>query len=110
MLLMRVCSACLPEDQKQALSCVADAASNSALNSRVQIKSISCGDTCKSPARLWMQSERGAAYTFDGIDLITDQADILATAATYLDSPKGWIEDARPCGRLRFCLTARIPA
>lgn len=110
MLLLRVCTDCLPEDQTQALSDIAEALSNSPLYARAQIMPVSCGDACAAPARFWMQSSDGAAYTFDGIDLIEDRGDILATAATYLNSPMGWIEDARPCGRLRFCLTARIPA
>lgn len=110
MLLIRTCAACLPDDQISALADIPQALSNSALHGRAWFAAVACGEICTSPTRLWMQSRDGAAYVFDGVDLDADQVDILATAAAYLDSPNGWIEDARPCGRLRFCLTARIPA
>ncbi len=110
MLLVRVCLACLSDDQKRGLLDLEQALTKSPLNAQARIGTVSCGESCAAPARLWMQSQDGATYTFDGINLIQDRTDILATMAAYLASPKGWIEDARPCGRLRFCLTARIPA
>jgi predicted metal-binding protein len=35
---------------------------------------------------------------------------VLAFCHAYLAAKDGWIEDARPLGRLRHCLRARIPA
>jgi predicted metal-binding protein len=40
----------------------------------------------------------------------TDAADVLNFAKLYDESADGWIEDARPLGRLRFCLKTRVPA
>lgn len=59
---------------------------------------------------MWLQAPGGASYVFEGIDLARDRADVLATLRAYLAAPGGWIEDARPCGRLRFCLKVRLPA
>lgn len=68
-----------------------------------------CLDACERPVALTLQG-RGAAYIFHGVDLEKHAADIVATAQTYISSPDGWIEDARPCGHLRFCLRARLPS
>ena len=68
-----------------------------------------CLNACDKPVAVTFQGS-GAAYVFHGINPAADAADIAATAQTYLDSPEGWIEDARPCGRLRFCLRARLPS
>lgn len=65
---------------------------------------------CARPVSLALQSPERATYFFGGVDLEADVADIVATLRAYLDAPKGWIEDARPCGRLRFCLVGRVPA
>lgn len=108
MLVLRVCTACL--DDAKGFEALRRAIAASELAPNVTLQSQPCGETCTSPARLWLQSVGGASYLFEGVDLAADQADILATARAYLGSPKGWIEDARPCGRLRFCLTARLPA
>ncbi len=69
-----------------------------------------CFSSCDEPTALALQSEERASYVFSGIKVVADADDIAATCKTYLNSPKGWIEDARPCGRLRMCLRARIPA
>lgn len=103
----RICTACLT---KGAAPLIAQLRTEiTARHIDAVLDAMDCGDTCTRPARLWLQSETGAAYVFEDLDLDTDRDDILATLTTYLASPKGWIEDARPCGRLRFCLTARVP-
>lgn len=76
----------------------------------VQIADHTCFSTCAEPTSVALQSVGGASYVFSGINVVSDAADIAATCQTYLNSPAGWIEDARPCGRLRLCLRARIPA
>ncbi len=110
MLKVRVCLACLESHCAPHLDALAETTARGDLAGRVAFEAITCGESCARPARLWMQSEGGASYIFDGIDLASDADDILVTALCYLNSPNGWIEDARPCGRLRFCLTARVPA
>ena len=109
MLRLGICSDCLGPDGALAITDLARAISEGPLNAQVTVERQSCGETCPSPARLWLQSKGGAAYVFEGIDLAADRNDILATLHAYLAHPGGWIEDARPCGRLRFCLTARVP-
>ena len=75
----------------------------------VEVRKSPCLDACDKPVALTFQGA-GAAYVFHGVKLTEDAADIAATARAYLESPDGWIEDARPCGRLRFCLRARLPS
>jgi len=47
---------------------------------------------------------------FSGVDLNHDATDVVRTCQAYLESHKGWIKDARPCGRLRHKLRAKVPA
>ena len=107
---LQVCAACLSEGDAPDIENLRTAVLSSDLSERVTVEAVSCDDECAVPARLWLQTDGGASYVFEGIDLDRDREDILATIGAYLASPKGWIEDARPCGRLRFCLTARLPA
>ena len=74
------------------------------------IETFECMSACSKPVAISFRAEGKAAYMFAGIDPATDQRDILAFARLYAMAKDGWIEDARPCGRLRFCLLGRIPA
>jgi len=65
---------------------------------------------CAAPWSLALQGVGRASYVFCGLNFPEDIADLMATCRCYLSAPGGWIEDARPCGRLRFCLRTRIPA
>ncbi len=107
---LQICAPCLGSSGNADIENLIKALSTSDIAKRATITTTHCGETCAAPAQLWLQSEDGASYIFEGIDLTADRDDILATLRTYLASPNGWIEDARPCGRLRFCLTARVPA
>lgn len=77
---------------------------------QVRVESAPCLERCDAPVAMTLQREGGAGYVFSGIRPNADTHDIIATCRAYLNSPGGWIEDARPCGRLRFCLSARLPA
>ena len=102
-LLVRVCGRCSEHRAAARLSEVlADLP-------QVRFEAIRCDEPCDTPDQLWLQQSGGAAYVFRGLDLAADSKDILATVRAYLAAPRGWIEDARPCGRLRFCLAARVP-
>lgn len=70
----------------------------------------SCMNGCARPSTLALQGAGRATYFFDGVEPETDIEDILSTVRTYIAAPSGWIEDARACGRLRFCLRGRVPA
>lgn len=65
---------------------------------------------CDLPIGLAIQGVGRASYVFHSVSLEQDSADIVALCRSYLQSEAGWIEDARPLGRLRFCLRARVPA
>jgi predicted metal-binding protein len=67
-----------------------------------------CLGPCDRPVALSLQGN-GAACVFAEVRLPEDIGDLVATCRAYRDAAGGWIEDARPCGRLRFCLHARIP-
>ncbi len=81
-----------------------------ALSDKVRLCLSPCMEQCETPQVLTLQSKGGAGYVFTGIDPENDAPDIVKTCKAYLNSRNGWIEDARPCGRLRFCLAARLPA
>ena len=74
------------------------------------VKASECMNMCDAPNSISFRAEGKAAYLFSSIDLQKDKLDILAFAKLYSQSNDGWIEDATPCGRLRFCLVGRIPA
>ncbi|WP_172300214.1 DUF1636 family protein [Pseudoruegeria sp. HB172150] len=74
-----------------------------------EIARADCLSVCTDPATVAAQAEGRATYVFSGVG-IADEADIRAFLAEYAAAPKGWIEDARPLGRLRFCLVTRVPA
>ncbi len=77
---------------------------------QVRVELAPCLERCDAPVAMTVQCKGGAGYVFSGIRPDADTQDIIATCRAYLNSPGGWIEDARPCGRLRFCLSARLPA
>lgn len=107
-LLLHLCKDCLkaPGDAQAALQNAVE----KGMPGQVTVRLSACLERCDTPVALAMQRESGAGYVFSGVDPVADQDDIVATCQTYLESPAGWIEDARPCGRLRFCLAARLPA
>jgi predicted metal-binding protein len=75
-----------------------------------EVETFECMSACANPNAISFRASGKAAYLFSGVDPENDQQDILAFARMYLAAKDGWIEDARPCGRLRFCLMGRIPA
>lgn len=106
-----ICSSCSgTRDRAAEKQAMQAALSRAGLDDRVALSDHACFSSCAEPAALALQSAGRASYVFSGINVVADADDIAATCRTYLDSPGGWIEDARPCGRLRMCLRARIPA
>lgn len=74
-----------------------------------EVRLHDCLSVCAEPLSLAAQADGKATYVFAGIQQ-TDVDDVLAFVRLYDDSADGWIEDARPMGRLRFCLKSRVPA
>lgn len=70
---------------------------------------VECLAVCSDPVTLAAQGPGRATYVFSGLGE-ADEADIRAFAEAYTSAPGGWIEDARPLGRLRFQLVTRVPA
>lgn len=105
-LYLQICQSCLPDDA----ACMNLQIALQTAGFEARILSAPCLGVCSAPTSLTLQSEKRALYIFKNIDLKRDQADIIATCRSYLDSDNGWIEDARECGRLRHLLHAKIPA
>lgn len=76
----------------------------------IDVAYAECLGCCATPVAIALQGDGLASYVFAGLTGIEDIGDIVATCRTWRDSPDGWIEDARACGRLRHLLRARLPA
>ncbi|SLN16124.1 DUF1636 family protein [Ruegeria meonggei] len=108
---LSICSSCAgARDHAAEAQAVQTTLTQAGLEERVEFATHACFSSCAEPTALALQSAGRASYVFSGINVVADAGDIAKTCQTYLDSPKGWIEDARPCGRLRMCLRTRIPA
>jgi len=107
---LQLCADCLNDAAAPALAAIEDALEHANLKPRVTATLSPCLKVCDSPTVLALQMNGAASYVFADIDPVVDAADIAATCQAYLEHPGGWIEDARPCGRLRHCLTVRVPA
>ncbi len=68
-----------------------------------------CMNICDAPVSLALRAPGKVAYLFSKVEP-QDTADIAALARLFVEAEDGVIEDARPAGRLRFCLTGRVPA
>jgi predicted metal-binding protein len=68
-----------------------------------------CLSVCDDPVAIAAQADGAATYVFAGLTA-ADADDVRAFVKEYDTAPAGWIADARPLGRLRFCLKSRVPA
>jgi predicted metal-binding protein len=108
-----VCRTCKQEDQtgvENTLDALTRSLQSAQLDRDFAVGTVDCMGSCEQPVSLAFQGDGRATFVFSGVRFPDDNADIVATARVYLDAEQGWIEDARSCGRLRFCLRARIPA
>lgn len=80
------------------------------MSDQVQVTLVACLGACADPISVGLQGAGRASYVFSGVKPRADAGDIARTCRAYLAADAGWIEDARPCGRLRDCLRARLPA
>ncbi len=109
-MVLRLCATCEGEGFAEGKQAVETALNDANLSQNVTVKRVACLGACETPKALAMQAEGRASYVFSGLNLNEDAKDIAQTCQVYLTAPKGWIEDAHPCGRLRYCLRTRIPA
>lgn len=106
-----ICDSCAgTRDRAAERDAVQAALTRVGLDHSVEVAAHACFSGCEAPTAMVLQGQGMASYVFAGVDMVADAEEIAATCQTYLNSPSGWIEDARPCGRLRMCLRARIPA
>ena len=75
-----------------------------------EVRTSDCLSCCANPLAVAFDAPGKATYLFAGIDPEADLGDAAAFADMYARSPDGWIEDARPAGRMRHCLVGRVPA
>lgn len=101
---LRVCTTCAGGSLAICDRIIRDAG----LTSRVTVLGQECLNRCQKPLAIAIQGSESATYVFDGLDLEKDAPDLVETLLAYLDTPGGWIEDARRCGRLRHRLCARV--
>ena len=80
------------------------------LSDQIEVEATPCLGGCTHPVNIGLQGAGKGSYVFDSIDTQSFEAEIVTLCQMYLDLPKGWIEDARPLGKLRDNLRARIPA
>jgi predicted metal-binding protein len=76
----------------------------------LEVRLVECLNACGAPLALAVTGEGKATYLFGGVDPEGQAGEVVAFAGLYRDAPGGEVADARSCGRLRFCLRARIPA
>lgn len=107
---LRLCSICENADFDRDRAVIRQVLNESGLGARVRVTQAACLGACECPGVLSLQGKGKATFVFSGIDLAQDAADIAQTCQTYLAAHKGWIKDARPCGRLRHKLRAKVPA
>lgn len=107
LLLCATCEGAGREGDQQAISA---ALAQAGLADQVNLDMVECMGACEKPVTLGLQGAGRASYVFAGVRPQQDADDIARTCATYLAAQAGLIKDARPCGRLRDCLRARLPA
>ena len=106
----RTCRTEKPEGGGDVLAALTGALREAGLDGALDVAATDCMGACEEPVSVAFQGDGRATFLFSGVSLPEDIPDIVATSRVYLDAKDGWIEDARPCGRLRFCLRARVPA
>ena len=107
---LRICSTCHEAATAKNIEVVTSALETAGFGDIVAVRTQACLNACAEPVAVALQGSGRATYVFAGLTFPSDAADLIATVRRYLDSPAGWIEDARACGRLRHCLRARITA
>ena len=75
----------------------------------VSVETTSCMNQCDRPVSLALREEGKDIYLFHSVDPAHDLDDAVALVQLYAAAEGGTIEDARPAGRLRHCLTGRVP-
>jgi predicted metal-binding protein len=75
-----------------------------------EVRLTACLLACGKPLALAVSGDGKATYFFAGVDPEGQVEEVATFLNLYEGAPAGEIQDARPCGQLRFCLVGRIPA
>ena len=111
LLICRSCFSSREDEQESAFQQQLEAALTAARLSRpFHVAMTDCMGACETPLAVALQGKGMASYVFSGLSGPEDVPDLVETCRLYAESPQGWIEDARRCGRLRYLLRARLPA
>lgn len=103
-----VCSTCEGVDGKGFAAELRGALARRGMDFDVQ--DHDCLSNCARPLSMAVTAPGKTTYLFGDIDPGRDLDDTLDFCGLFAASEDGWIEDARPAGRLRFCLIGRVPA
>ena len=103
-----VCSTCEGMDGKGFATKLRAALAGAGL--KYAVRDFDCMSNCARPLSVAFSAAGKATYLFGDVDTGRDLEDVIAFASLYAKSVDGWIEDARPAGRLRHCLIGRVPA
>lgn len=103
-----ICETCQDAAGEKPGLALADAVRASGIDG-VDVVLTPCMNMCDEPVSMALRAPDKNAYLFAGVEA-ADAADVVALAGLYTASKDGVIEDARPAGRLRFCLKGRVPA
>ncbi len=109
-----VCDSCCSEnEQSQGAAFAKEVAARVAADPKladVEVRTTTCLNMCDTPMAAALRAPDKMAYLFAGLRPDEDLEDTLALLRLYVEAEAGEITDARPAGRLRFCLKGRIPA
>lgn len=108
-----ICATCeRPEGRSARQDCaqIRGALKLAGLSDQIEVEATPCLGGCAVPVNIGLQGQGKGSYVFDGVDTADFEAEIVTLCQMFLDLPQGWITDARPLGKLRDHLRARIPA
>ncbi len=102
---MIICASC--ESRADRAAVIAEL--RGAVAGTTAVETVECMNVCSKPVTVAFRAEGKEAYLFAGVELERQAGELAIFARLYADAQGGIIEDARPCGDLRFCLIGRIP-
>lgn len=103
-----ICSTCsAPDEAPQGAGFAARL--RDAVPEGVRVELTACMNQCDRPISLALREEGKDIYLFHSVDPTRDLDDALALIKLYQEAEDGTIADARAAGRLRHCLSGRVP-
>ena len=108
-----VCATCERPDgrtARQDCAQIRGALKKAGLSDQIEVEATPCLGGCTHPVNIGLQGAGRGSYVFDSLDTKEFEAEIVTLCQMYLELDQGWIEDARPLGKLRHNLRARVPA